>query len=322
MRMLRRLFLAALPAFALLVPASALAGAPALQITPLQYEDNLSTTVKNGHIDVSNPTDAAVTIEASIRGFRQQGTDGDLSFYDDQDLAAAIKLDVSSFELAPRDAIRVLFSVDPAKLPPGGTYAAIFFRTTPNEHSSGNTSYVAQSANVGTLLILRNGGPAPTGGVKVLSLPFWQFGSGIGGAATVANTSKSPGGVAFRPALTARVLPWGKAVQQKYGLILPGSTRKFTVWRPGAFFGLLPVTVIDGSTHTHRTVWVFAVTGWWGWVVLVALLAAAVLAFLLLTKRVSIRDSIRTGFRKLLRKLRRRKPAVKKPMDGLSPKKK
>jgi len=269
----------------LMFPGIALAGAPTLQVTPLQYEDTLSGATKNGHIDVANPSDSPVTVEASVRRFTQTGTNGDLTFSDDADLARAIKLDLASFQLQPHDAIRVLFSVDPSKLPAGGTYAAIFFRTIPSDNPDSGSSYVAQSANIGTLLILTNGAAAASGGVSSLNLPFWQFGAGITGSTLVANTSPPRGGVAFRPALTTRVLPWGRASGQAAGLVLPGSQRRFTVSRPGSFFGLLAVTITDGATHTSRTAWILACTGWSGWVVLVLLLTALVLIVLRPIKR-------------------------------------
>lgn len=281
-----RLLLASLPAAFLLTPAVANAGTPTLQVAPLQYEDTLSGAVKNGHIDVANPLDAPVTVEASVRRFQQVGTNGDLAFSDDADLAAAIKLDLTSFQLAPHDAVRVLFSVDPSKLPAGGTYAAIFFRTIPTDNPNSGSSYVSQSANIGTLLILDNGSAVtPSGGVNSLTLPFWQFGSGITGSALVANTSSPHGGVAFRPELTTSVLPWGHASKQSTGLILPGSQRRFAISQAGSYFGLLPVTITDGATHTSRTAWVFACTGWSAWVVLVLLLTALILLALKATKR-------------------------------------
>jgi heme exporter protein D len=269
----------------LALPSPAHANAPGLQLTPLQYEDTLGGKVKNGHIDVANPTDTTLTIDTSVRGFNQHGTGGDLRFFDDPELTTAIKVDLSSFELGPRQAVRVLFSIDPSKLSKGGVYAAIFFRTRSSEQSS-TSSYVSQSANVGTLLILNNDGPAtPVGGLTQLSFPLWQFGRGLSGVATVANTSSAPGGVAFRPALDAHVFPWGRRVKQTTGLVLPSASRQFTIQRSGSFFGLLPVTVADAATHSSRTAWVIACTGFYAWLVLVLALAALIFLVLRLLRR-------------------------------------
>jgi hypothetical protein len=262
-----------LTATSLALPSAALANAPGLQVSPLLYEDTLSDKVKNGHIDVANPTDAQVIVDTSVRGFRQQGTDGDLSFYDDTDLAAAIKVDLHEFSLGPREAVRVQFAVDPSKLPQGGVYAAIFFQTKPSDQSS-NSSYVAQSANVGTLLALRNGtSVAPSGHITSVHMPFWQFGNGLSGNATIANTGPASGGIAYHPGLTTQVFPWGHVTHQSAGLILPSSTRRFDIARSGSFLGLLPVKVADAATSSATTVWVFACTGWYAWGLIVILLA-------------------------------------------------
>ena len=273
-RLISRAVAAGLALAGALLPSTAAATAPSLQLAPLQYEDSLGTTVKTGHIDVSNPTDGPVEVTTSVKGFRQKGTNGDLEFYDDSDLSAAITTDLDSFGIGPREAIRVMFSVNPAKLPAGGTYAAIFFRTQPAPGSS-TSSYISESANLGTLLILRNGATvAPKGGLSGLAAAFWQTGPGLAAGAIVTNSASPRGGVAFRPGLTARVLPWGHSATTSTGLVLPGSTRRFAVSRPGSYFGLLPLTVTDSATHSSRTAWVFAFTGFYHWLVPLLLILA------------------------------------------------
>lgn len=254
------------------------ADAPGLQVSPLQYADELTPgRVKTGFIDVSNPSDGPVTIETSVRGFRQAGNDGALEFFDDPDLAAGIKVDLGAFDLGGREAVRVGFSVDPGKLPAGGIYAAIFFRTVPVAGSV-NTSYVAESANVGTILELTNGPAGPhQGKVTALNMQFWQFGTGLRGNLDYQNTDHSPAPQGFRPNLTVAVLPWGNPPRMKTGLVLPGATRHFEFNRTGAFLGLLPVHVTDQDTGQVTTRWVFAVTGGWQWVVLIILIALVVL---------------------------------------------
>jgi hypothetical protein len=264
---LASIVLAVLLSLAALLPSTAAATAPALQLAPLQYEDSLGKTVKTGHIDVSNPTDGPVEVQTSVKGFRQKGTTGDLEFYGDSDLSAAITTDLTGFEIGPREAIRVIFSVNPAKLPAGGTYAAIFFATQPAPGSS-TSSYISESANLGTLLILRNGvAAAAKGGLIGLNAAFWQISGGLSAGATIANTAPAHGGVAFHPQISARIMPWSQAAATSTGLVLPGATRRFAVNRPGSYFGLLPLTVTDAATHTSRTAWVFAWTGFYHWFV-------------------------------------------------------
>lgn len=248
-------------------PATAEAAVPALQVAPMQYTGTLTPGhVSQGFVDVSNPTDTTVDIQTNVKGFRQTGRSGDLEFYDNPDLAAGIKTGLSGFSLGPREAIRVAFDVDPSKLPRGGIYAAIFFRTQPPAESA-NSSYVVQSANVGTLLILKNGTSGSNHGAVSLQLPFWQFGSGLRGAFDFTNTDRSQTATAVKPAFTAHILPWGRGTAAASGLVLPGYTRHFQFSRPGSYFGVLPVTVSDSVTHAQRTVWVAAATGMYLWLV-------------------------------------------------------
>ena len=273
-------------AIAVLVFATpARADTPSLQVAPLQYTSALSPgKVSAGFVDVSNPTDTSVHITSSVKKFRQTNSSGDLQFSDDADLSEGIKVDLSDFTLGPREAVRVAFDVDPSKLPQGGVYAAIFFRTQPSgQAQSPNTSYVVESANVGTLLILTNGGPgAHRGAITDLGLPFWQFGGGglHGGSLSYQNTDRSKVAVAFNPRLSLSVLPWGSRTMLTTGLVMPGITRNFSFARPGSYFGLLPVTITDADSGGHRTAWVFALTSFYLWLVplLLVLLAAFVLA--------------------------------------------
>lgn len=298
------------------LPAPASAAAPGLQVHPLHYRDTLAAGhIKTGFVDVANPGDSPVVIETTVRGFRQTGAEGELEFYEDSALSAGIKVDLTGFELGPREAIRVGFNVDPAKLPGGGVYAAIFFRTVPPAQSAGS-SYVAESANVGTLLEFTNGPAGPhQGDVSALQLPFWQFGRGLTGRLSYRNTDRSAHPVGFRPNLSVQVLPWASKPKLNTALVLPGSTRSFEIRRLGSYFGPLPVTITDQDTRRTITRWVFACTGWYQWAVLVLTI--------LLIVTIAIRPRrLMKGLRHLARYLKRRKKPVKRPLDGLSPKSK
>lgn len=262
--------LVAFLALASLIPSPAHADVASLQIAPLQYEATLKPgRVSSGYIDVSNPSDTNITITSSVQGFRQVGQDGDLEFYDDPDLSAAIKPGLDNFNLGPREAVRVVFSVDAGKLPQGGIYAVIFFRTTPPDQSS-NSSFISESANVGTLLLLENGvGAAHHGQVGKMTAPLWQLGDEISGKLAFTNTDRSARPMGFKPQLSVRVTPWGHRQAADTGLVLPGVTREFNFSRTGAYFGWLPITVTDADTQSHATVWVLACTGWYRWLVAV-----------------------------------------------------
>ncbi|GAC1372707.1 MAG: hypothetical protein NVSMB39_6970 [Candidatus Saccharimonadales bacterium] len=288
------------------VPTGARAEVPGLQVNPLQYEERLTTDqVKLGYIDVANPSDTSISIQSKVQAFRQQGSQGQLQFFDDAQIAGGINVDLPKFDLGPREAVRVAFSVNPAKLPRGGVYAAIFFRTIPPAQSS-NSTYVTESANIGTLLMFENGnGGTRVGRIEHLDLPFFQFGSSLSGRVTYLNTDRSRTAVGFRPNLTARVLPWGQSPKIDTGLVLPGSRRDFVVERSGAYFGLLPLTVTDAQSGLHRTAWTLAVTGWYRW--LLPVLALGLLPIKLL------RPSWWTH--------RRKRPVVRRSLDGLAPRK-
>ena len=307
----------ALAAAALLGSHAARADVPGLQIAPLEYEDSLRTgVVKNGYIDVANPGDSQVDVISSVKGFSQIDTHGNLRFYDDPDLSSAITVGLPSFSLGPREAVRVGFTVDPAKLPQGGIYAAIFFRTQPPGQTS-TSSFIAESANVGTILMLTNGTSTKHfGTITKLHVPFWQFGYGILGTFDFTNTDRTPHPVGFKPVLSARVLPWGSAPKLSTGLVLPGATRTFDLSRLGAFFGLLPVIVVDSDTHAWAVAWVFACTGWYAYAVLII---AALLLLYIVIRLLSRKHLIPSRIRKLFR---RRKPRQRTQIfiDGIGPK--
>jgi hypothetical protein len=260
----------ALLALALMTPGLARADAVGLQLAPLKYDQTLTAKrIQEGTIDIGNPSDAAVAVETSVQGFRQTNSNGDLSYYNDATLSAAIMPDLHAFNLGPREAVRMTFSIDPNKLPNGGIYAVIFFRTVPVNQSA-TSSFVTQSARVGTLLILNNGGVAPVGGsIANFGVPQVQLGDGIGGSFDYRMMN---GSVAVSPTLSSRIYPWGKAVTSTNGLVLPGNTRSFKLQRVGSYFGLVPISLTDTRTGQSVTAWSLVCTGWYQ--TLIALLVA------------------------------------------------
>lgn len=245
------------------LPAHADAG---LQLNPLKYEDKITgDTVHRGYIDIANPADTSVTVQTSVRGFRQVDLDGNLAFYDDATLSAGIIPDLPSFELSARDAIRMYFSVVPTKLSHGAIYAAIFFRTIPTNGPS-DTSYLTASANLGTLLILQNGrANAPSGKISSWNLPYFQFGSGIGGIATLLNTSSQEASP-LTAELESKVGWIGTPAKVASGLVTPGTSRNFHIFRTGSYIGILPVQLRDTNTGASATGWTLVCTGWYRFV--------------------------------------------------------
>jgi hypothetical protein len=300
---------------ATLLPSMALATSPSLQVHPLKYQSTmLGSDVENGYVDVSNPSDAPVNVQSQVQAFKQTDLAGDLSFYNDQTIAGAITLSITQFQIGPQQAIRVPFSVDPRKLPKGGVYAVIFFRTVPPAESA-TTSFVTESADVGTLLLLQNGASDQhIGRVTQFNLPVFQLGSGITGSAHYKNTNTTHAPVAFSPQLSVKIQPLGKATTFVGPYVLPLSTRSFQVDRPGSYFGLLPVSIIDHSTGLVTTKWVIACTGIYAFLLLYLLAILIVWSVARLARRLPIvPDRVKDWFRT--------EPEITRPsFDGLGPK--
>ena len=244
-----------------------------LKVTPLKYEEVLEVgEQKTGFVDVANPNDSDIIVQTSVEGFRQINNQGDLEFFEDERLEAGIEIDVDEFELGPREAARIQFDINTNNLPEGGVYAALFFQTE-TQGTTDDISGIGTTARVGTLLILQNGEGDKIGKITDLSMPFWQFGTGIGGSLSFHNdeTDKSIG---FNPGLSMEVTPWGERVDQESGLVLPGVTRDFDIERRGDYFGILPITVYDDVTGEEVSTWVFAITGLWRFILPFLLLTA------------------------------------------------
>ncbi len=268
----------------LAVAPAARASTPGLQVNPLEYQSTLKgTDIESGFIDVANPGDTSINVVSNVEGFRQADLAGDLAFFNSTPLNQGIVVGLPQFSLGPRQAIRVSFSVDPSRLPKGGVYAVIFFRTVPPNQSS-SSSFIAESANVGTLLLLQNGPAQKTGRIKQLNLGFWQLGSGISGSGEYGNTGGDTA-AAVKPVITSHVWPWGRATRFTGPLVLPGSTRAFSFSRPGSYAGLLPVTLIDPTTGAATTRWVVACTGGYAFALLIAVILALFWLVYHLTRR-------------------------------------
>jgi hypothetical protein len=300
MRVIRRLFPLALligiiTLFIKVDPAHA--DAVGLRLAPLEYQQAISSAKPQlGFIDVSNPSDGSVSISTSVQGFRQTNHDGDLVYYDSDLLTSAITPSLANFDLGPREAIRVNFTVNPAKLPPGGVYAVIFFQTIP-ANGQAISSYVSQSAKVGTLLILNNGGVPVSGGAFNAKFGLLQLGRAISGTISYNEPETATG---LRPVLSDKVYSWGRATDIATHLVLPGATRDFKFSRAGSYLGIIPVSITDAVTHRTITSWVIACTGWYR--VLVAILI--VLFAILIARRYT--------------RARQSSEDTSRPIDGLS----
>jgi len=294
--------LAVLAAFGALafVPGPALAALPELRITPLRYDAHLDLGhTKTGFIDASNPTGSTLHVKFEVQAFRQANDQGELEYYDDERLAAAVTPAVPEFDLGPRQAIRTKFTIDPNKLGPGGAYGVIFLRTTTPAVSPGQ---INTSARVGSLLILRVGpGGTQAGRLRGLAAPGLVYGGDtLRANFSYANTGSGSETLAFAPALSAAA-GWNGAKHRLLGpFVFPGRARRQSVSLPVAnWLGPIPITITDQTGRSPAaTVWVFAVTGYWTWVLPLLLTALIGLTVIVFKKRSSMRS-------------RRKKPAPK-----------
>lgn len=235
------------------------ASAESLKIAPLQYTDTLkSGETKKGFVDVSNPTYESVTVNLSVQAFRQIDDDGTLEYYDNEQVAAGVQLDLTEITLKPRGAMRVYFLLNSSKLPSGDVFAAIFASTEPADGSG-----TKQSVQVGTLLMLTNGTPSShQADVTDISGGWLQIGDGLSATITLHNPAPEDSATGFSPDITVKAQPYAETVVQG-PLLFAGRTRVVEYRQPGNYFGLIRIVVDAGGEQ--GTQWAFVVTGYWRW---------------------------------------------------------
>lgn len=268
----------------------ALAAIPAIQVSPLKYQDTLAgATSKLGFVDVSNPTDSTISLHSEVEAFRQINLSGDLQFYKDDAITQGITVSATDFQVGPREADRIAFTINPQKMPKGGVYAVIFFSTVPTT-SQNNGTIILQSAKAGTLLILDNGGPGKKQGhLSRYDIPLLQIGGGLVGNMQYSNTGPAPGSIAYNPTIGVRASWWGNPSFVNGPLIFPGNTREFGLSKPGNYLGIVPIIFSDKDTGTQSIKLVFAITGIWRqFFMLSALLAVSAIW---LRRRISLKKT-------------------------------
>jgi hypothetical protein len=296
---LSRAVISALAAAALLVPTAAFAELPELKVAPLRYQAHLDVgQVKTGFIDASNPTGTSIHVAFQVQAFRQANDQGELEFYDDARLSAAVTPALPEFEIGPREAVRTRFTIDASRLGPGGAYGVIFLRTVPTGQASGQ---IATSARVGTLLILDVGGTGTKSGrISGLKLPRLVFGwhQKLPVAFSYQNTGSAETALSYFPELDVTAGFTGKPHKLTGPLVFPKRTRAIKTTLPADnLIGLVPVSVHDHvGGSAPATTWMLADTGIWA---TLTLLAPVALLLWILRKKLLI------SWRKLLRLLRK-----------------
>lgn len=247
---------------ALVVADTQASAMPSITMAPLQYQSQLQKNeVKKGFVDIGNPGNETITMQLQVQAFRQTDDNGALEFYAEPSYQQAIKLDLETIEIKPREGMRVYFLIDGTKLPKGDIFAAIMASTVPKA-----TGGSAQSARVGTLLIINNDGEgARQAEITQFNVPWLQLGSGIEAQLAVKNTVntkvKNSG---FFPEVAVSTQPYGtKTVQGP--LLFAGRTRSISYKQPGDYFG--PIYLKAKVLSSEKGKWIFAITGYWRWVV-------------------------------------------------------
>lgn len=271
--MTRRIMLSFVVLLLLCCGAPSRASAVSLRIAPLDYQTTLSAgEKKKGYVDVVNTDRSTATIQLDVQGFRQTDNQGNLAFFHDDRLAEGIILDLTEVELLPGETVRVFFLIDGTKLPQGDTFAAIMARTAATASQG-----VGQSIQVGTLVIVQNGTPpARHAAVTKLEAPFLQIGDSLMANWLLTNTDPDTKTTGFFPQMTVLSRPY--AQKDIAGpLVMAGRSREVSYRDPGNFVGLIWFTVQTGDSKQITPI--FAVTGFWRWLLPFMLVVLGALSF-------------------------------------------
>jgi hypothetical protein len=147
--------------FVLSVPARAVDGTTSISISPLTFDlaANPGDTVTN-ELLIRNSSSEPVIINAEAQDFVATGEEGEVSLTDNKStysLTSWIDLDTSRFTLEAGKQKAVKFSISvPYNAEPGGHYASIYARISPNLENTTSGSGVGQK--IGSLLLLKVAG--------------------------------------------------------------------------------------------------------------------------------------------------------------------
>lgn len=258
-----------------MVPAASTA-ALGLKVTPLEYRTTLQKNEKKkAFIDVSNPSGQTINVRTSVQAFRQINNEGALQFYSDPVIEAGIQTDLETFQLGPREAVRMFIQVDGQKLSEGDVFAAVFFTTAPTQLKNG----VGQLVRVGTLLSIVNNTPGERKAkVSKLTAPFWQMSEELNGSYSIKNIGQSKSG--FYPKVTLSSWPSGKQHELVGSLVFGGRERE-NQFAYDIGVGIHKIEVSYGNSKQER--WVVTMPAWL--VIALVIIVTIVVAELLLMKR-------------------------------------
>jgi hypothetical protein len=252
-------------------PVSALS----LRMQPLLYNATLGKgEVKNGSIDISNPTTETLTLATSVQAFKQIDSAGNLSFYDDQKIQAGIRPDLTEFTLKPGEALHLVFQLDSTKLPVGDVFAALFITIQP-----ARSKIPQQVIRLGTLFTLVNGTPSKhEAAITALDAPLFTYGGSFKAVYEVKNTASRGVSSGFYPRVDASLELFGGHQTITSPLVFAGNSRHVGFKFDGDRLGIFQLRVRTGQSVLSR--WVVIITGFWTWLlpVLIGLAIALISA--------------------------------------------
>lgn len=250
--------------------------AQSIAIAPLVYDNAVLAAgeIKKGYVDLSNPQYASQTVQLQVKAFRQTDDQGSLEFYSDERVARGVRLDLDQVTLDARGAMRVYFLLDGSKLPTGDVFAAILASTIPQ-----STGAMAQSASVGTLLVIQNGTPpSHRADIVGLTTSWVQIGDGLSASMKLHNPADSKSATGFFPSIRVATQPYG-ATTVKGPLLFAGRTRSVEYRQNGDYFGPIYLKASSGSSEKGQIV--FAVTGYWRWLAPVLLVVVTMIVLVI-----------------------------------------
>jgi hypothetical protein len=276
--MRRQLFASLIISVVVSLFGGSIAGAQSLEIHPTIYQDiHLERGErKKAFVDVRNLSATTQVISMKVQAFRQVDDNGALAFYDNEQVAKGVLLDLTEFELRGGEAIRVYFLMDGTKLPEGDVFAAIFAQTSPPKEAA------AQSIQVGSLLTITNGTPAShTADVSSLQVGQLQVGEAITARFSLTNPADEHRATGFFPSVTVRTWPYDQRVVRG-PLLFAGRTRTIDYRQPGNYIGIIRLEVDAGGKKSSHLL--FVMTGIWRWLAPLIVVVGAVIAILILRR--------------------------------------
>ncbi len=209
-----------------------------LQVQPLKYEEKMNLgEVKEGTIDIMNPSKQAETIQVETSSYRMANVTGQLEFYQSQNpnnFEKFVTVSEDRFVLPSGEGKKVTFRLGiPISAAAGGYYGAIFFRILPQETAS-DQSKAYTSGRVGTLFLITVGqGEVRQGEVRnfhALSNPFEQQSKFEFEQLNTSKYDSDPRGLYLKPTGTLtikNIFGQTKAEQKVTGsYVLPETARK------------------------------------------------------------------------------------------------